>query len=117
MRSNPTPAESRLWYHLRAKRFEHCKFRHQSVMGRYIVDFTSRAARLAIEVDGDSHASQVDYDTTRTSFLEAQGFKVLRFTNHEVAQNLEAVLQAISDALASQRSLSPLAGRGPGRGA
>ncbi|MDP5278441.1 DUF559 domain-containing protein [Sphingomonas sp. DG1-23] len=66
MRANPTSAEARLWYHLRAHRFESLKFRHQTDLGRYIVDFTSRTAMLATEVDGDTHATQQDYDATRT---------------------------------------------------
>ncbi|UYY58971.1 endonuclease domain-containing protein [Sphingomonas sp. S2-65] len=87
--------------------------RQQTVIGRYIVDFTSRAAGLAVEVDGDTHATQADYDATRTRFLQAQGLRVLRFTNPDIMINLEAVLQAISDAITAQRlSLSPLAGRG-----
>lgn len=126
MRANPTPAEVRLWYHLRAHRFENHKFRHQTVLAPYIVDFTSRSAMLAIEVDGDTHATQADYDATRTRFLESQGFQVVRFTNAEVMTNIEAVLQTIAEALntpsprqkrQNQNSLSPLAGRGPGRGA
>jgi very-short-patch-repair endonuclease len=127
MRANPTPAEARLWYHLRAHRFENHKFRHQTVLAPYIIDFTSRTAMLAIEVDGDTHATQQDHDATRTRFLESKGFQVLRFTNAEVMTNIEAVLQVISQAPKSpsplqrrgrpQNSLSPLAGRGPGRGA
>jgi very-short-patch-repair endonuclease len=127
MRANPTPSEARLWYHLRAHRFENHKFRHQTVLAPYIIDFTSRTAMLAIEVDGDTHATQQDYDTTRTRFLESEGFHVLRFTNAEVMTNIEGVLQIIGNALKSpsplhrrakpKNSLSPLAGRGPGRGA
>ena len=93
MRANPTPPEARLWYHLRAHRFENHKFRHQTVLAPYIVDFTSRTAMLAIEVDGDTHAKQQDYDATRTRFLESEGFHLLRFTNAEVMTNIEGVLQ------------------------
>ena len=99
MRANPTPAEARLWYHLRARRFEHLKFRQQTVLGRYIVDFTSRTAMLAIEVDGETHALQQDYDARRTGFLEGEGFRVLRFTHTDVMTNIEGVLHAISQAL------------------
>jgi very-short-patch-repair endonuclease len=126
MRANPTPAEARLWYHLRAHRFGNHKFRHQTVLAPYIIDFTSRAAMLAIEVDGDTHAAQPAYDAARTRFLESQGFHVLRFTNAEVMTNIEGVLQTIGNVLKTpsprqrkgqpHNSLSPLAGRGPGRG-
>jgi len=122
MRANPTPAEARLWYHLRAHRFENHKFRHQTVLAPYIVDFTSRTAMLAIEIDGDTHATQQDYDARRTRYLEDQGFHLLRFTNAEVMTNIEAVLQTISHSLIKAQTApptapSPLQGRGPGRGA
>lgn len=103
MRQNPTPPEAHLWYHLRAKRFEATKFRFQTVLGPYIVDFTSRSAMLAIEVDGDTHATQQDYDTTRTSYLESKGFQVLRFTNSDVMTNLDAVLTTIAQAITHPR--------------
>ena len=103
MRQNPTPPEAHLWYHLRAKRFEATKFRFQTVLGSYIVDFTSRTAMLAIEVDGDIHAMQADYDATRTSYLEREGFHVLRFTNSDVMTNLDAVLTTIADAINQRR--------------
>ncbi len=99
MRANPTPPEARLWYHFRAKRFEATKFRFQTVLGRYIVDFTSRTAMLAIEVDGDTHATQEAYDATRTRFLESAGFDVLRFTNCEVMTNIDGVLYRIAEAI------------------
>jgi len=109
MRANPTPPEARLWYHLRAKRFEATKFRLQTVIAPYIVDFTSRTAMLAIELDGDTHATQQAYDAKRDRFLESRGFRVLRFTNSEVMTNVEGVLATIAAALSSP---SPLQGRG-----
>lgn len=99
MRSNPTPAEARLWYHLRAKRFENCKFRHQTVLTPYIADFTSRGAMLVIEADGDTHGLTGDYDARRTAFLESQGWRVLRFTNAEIMGNVEGVLTVLATAL------------------
>jgi len=114
MRANPTPPEARLWYHLRAKRFEATKFRLQTVIAPYIVDFTSRTAMLAIEIDGDSHAHQQDYDERRNRFLEAQGFQILRFTNSEVMTNIEGVLATIAGALPP--SSPSLRSRGEGRG-
>jgi very-short-patch-repair endonuclease len=110
LRTDQTPLEQRLWYELRAKRFEGAKFRRQVVIGRYIVDFACRIPRmLIIEVDGDTHAFQKAYDVNRTAFLESKGYRVLRFTNHEVGTNLEGVLMAISEALRSPLSptLSP----------
>jgi very-short-patch-repair endonuclease len=113
MRTSPTPPEARLWYHLRAKRFEATKFRFQTVLGRYIVDFTSRTAMLVIEVDGDTHVEQEAYDARRTAFLETEGLRVLRFTNSDVMTNLEAVLQEISAAI--RKSPVPLPDDPPDR--
>lgn len=100
MRREPTPPELRLWLALRAKRFEGAKFRRQVVIGRYIVDFACRLPRmLVIELDGDTHGARSEYDAQRTSLLERRGYRVVRFTNAEVASNLEGVLEAIADAL------------------
>jgi very-short-patch-repair endonuclease len=99
LRRDLTPAEARLWYHLRAKRFAGVKFRRQTVIGPFIADFTCRTAMLVIEVDGDTHGSAIQYDAERTAFLEQQGWRVLRFTNADVLQNLEAVLSSIAQRL------------------
>jgi very-short-patch-repair endonuclease len=115
MRANPAQPEARLWYHLRAKRFETTKFRFQTVLDRYIVDFTSRTAMLAIEVDGDTHAYQHEYDTARDKFLQSEGFRILRFTNSEVMTNIEGVLTTIAEAISSSPSLR-LRGEGRGEG-
>lgn len=109
MRRNPTPFERKLWLALRAKRFRGAKFRQQQVVDRYIVDFACRDPRmLIIELDGDSHASQLDYDRRRTAILEDRGYRVLRFTNADVGHNLDGVLTIVAAALESP-SLPPLA--------
>ena len=80
------------------------------MIGRYIVDFACRLPRmLVIEVDGDTHALQENYDARRTAFLESKGYRVLRFTNHDVGTNMEGVLTMIAAALDSPLSptLSP----------
>jgi very-short-patch-repair endonuclease len=106
MRREPTPFEHKLWLALRAKRFNRAKLRQQVVIDRYIVDFACRIpCMLVVEVDGDTHAVQPDYDAKRTALLEARGYEVLRFTNREVATNFEGVLMTIADAL--NLSLSP----------
>src|SRR3546814_12176120 len=99
MRSTQTPAERRLWSILRAGRLNGVKFTRQVLIGNFIVDFASRSERLAIEVDGDTHATQVDYDLRRTAWLEAAGYHVLRFTNAEVMENLAGVATMISRAI------------------
>ena len=89
LRTEQTPLEQRLWYALRAKRFDGAKFRRQVVIGRYIVDFACRMPRmLVVEVDGETHAQQASYDAARTTYLEGKGYHVLRFTNNDVATNL-----------------------------
>jgi very-short-patch-repair endonuclease len=100
VRREPSPFEHRLWLALRAKRLEGIKFRRQKVIGPYIADLSCRTPRmLVIEVDGDTHGLQADYDRKRTDFLMAQGYQVLRFTNQDVGGNLEGVLGAIHSAL------------------
>ncbi|HEY1125530.1 MAG TPA: endonuclease domain-containing protein [Sphingobium sp.] len=100
MRIVPTPAEAALWYHLRAHRFGGAKFRRQTVIGRYIADFTCRAAMLVVEVDGDTHGARSEADAERTQFVEAMGWRVVRFSNADVMGNIEAVLDRIEALLA-----------------
>jgi very-short-patch-repair endonuclease len=108
MRTNPTDAEQRLWHHLRGKRLNGIKFTRQVLIGPYIVDFAARLQKLVIELDGDTHGHQVDYDRKRTAFLEGQGFHVLRFTNGELRDNLEGVLTVIAQQLDSSSLPGPL---------
>jgi very-short-patch-repair endonuclease len=95
MRREMTVAEKRLWQKLRAKRFLDTKFRAQNVVGPYIADFYARDVMLVIEVDGDSHAWQHDYDEVRTRYLEGQGYSVIRVWNDDVMRNMDAVLELI----------------------
>ena len=95
LRTNSTEAERVLWYHLRAARFRGYKFRRQTPLGRYIVDFVCFEARLIVEVDGGQHVEQQEYDRQRTAWLEGQGFRVLRFWNTEVLGNVEGVKEMI----------------------
>ncbi|WP_010218536.1 endonuclease domain-containing protein [Sphingomonas sp. PAMC 26621] len=108
MRSNPTPAEARLWYNLRAKRFAAVKFTHQVVIGPFIADFVARSRKFVIELDGDTHADDESADARRTAWLERQGYRVIRFDNADVMGNLDGVLGTISAALASAPLPDPL---------
>jgi very-short-patch-repair endonuclease len=108
MRREMTPAEARLWYHLRAGRFQGVKFKCQVVIARYIADFAVLSHRLVIEVDGDTHAGDEARDERRTAALEACGYRVVRFTNAEVAMNLDGVLQSIGMALTAAPLPNPL---------
>lgn len=96
---NPTPAEARLWSHLRAHRMGDVHFRNQHAIGPYIVDFCAPRKRIIIELDGSQHLEQVEYDAARTEFLESKGYRILRFWNHEVLNDIETVLGIIWDAV------------------
>ena len=96
---NLTPAEEKLWGHLRAHRTGDVHFRKQHAIGHYIVDFCAPRRKLIIELDGSQHLEQEDYDKERTVFLESKGYRVLRFWNNEVMNNIEAVLGVIWDVL------------------
>lgn len=97
LRKNSTEAEKVLWKRLRSRKFSGYKFRRQHVVGDFILDFYCAAAKLAIELDGGGHAlkRQVLYDVHRTGVIEGRGIHVLRFWNHEVLQQTEAVLAEI----------------------
>src|ERR1700677_4659282 len=94
MRGAPTDAELRLWRLLRDRRLNGVKFRRQVPLGPYIVDFLCVGAKLIVEADGSQHAESLR-DIVRDTYLESQGWKVLRFWNNEVLQNREGVLETI----------------------
>ncbi len=98
LRKRATPAEKILWEQLRNRRLNGIKFRRQHVLGRSIVDFCSPEYRLVIELDGEFHREQVYQDQARTQELEDYGYRVIRFWNHEVEQNLDTVLDIIGKA-------------------
>jgi very-short-patch-repair endonuclease len=91
---NLTDAETLLWKELR-RRILGAKFRRQVPIGSYIVDFACLQRRLVIEVDGGQHLESAA-DTERDRWLRTQGFRVLRFWNNEVCQNLQGVLETIA---------------------
>ena len=115
LRSHQTEAEQRLWYHLRAHRFMGLKFKRQKPIGRYIVDFICLERRVIVELDGGQHSSQTEYDNRRDRWLREQGYQVLRFWNHEVMQQLDAVLERIRLAAFSPSPPTPLPRAGEGR--
>jgi len=100
MRTEMTQPEREVWTALRAKRFNDVKFSRQVVIGPFIVDFVARPRRLVIEIDGETH-SDADRDANRTAYLEAQGYRVIRFGNPDVMKNLEGVLTTIEKSLAA----------------
>ena len=99
LRTNQTDAESKLWFHLRGRRLEGFKFRRQVPVDRFIADFLCTDASLIIEVDGGQHGEQAEADQARTKVLENCGYRVLRYWNNEVLENLDGVLEDIRFAL------------------
>jgi very-short-patch-repair endonuclease len=107
LRKNSTDAERLLWKHLKAKQMLGLKFRRQEEIGRYITDFVCYEAGLVVEADGGQHLEQLSWDAERTCWLSGQGFKVLRFWNHDVLGNIEEVLEVIRLACLERMTTSP----------
>jgi very-short-patch-repair endonuclease len=106
MRAQPTDAERVLWQRLRhdiALAGSH--FRRQALVGPFIVDFASRKAKIVIELDGGQHNQESD--ASRQHQIEAAGYRVLRFWNKDVLENLEGVLTEIQSALPPTPDPSP----------
>ncbi|MBI3247538.1 MAG: DUF559 domain-containing protein [Deltaproteobacteria bacterium] len=101
LRTHLTDSEQLLWSRLRRKQLLGVQFYRQKPLDRFIVDFYAPRVRLVVEVDGSQHfgAEQVEYDSQRTAVLESQGLRILRFTNLEVLQETEAVVEAIYGAV------------------
>ncbi|MFZ2971604.1 MAG: endonuclease domain-containing protein [Ferribacterium limneticum] len=99
-RKAPTPAENLLWQKvLRSRQFDGHKFHRQKPIGPYVVDFYCAELKLVIEVDGDSHAEQAEYDAQRTAFLGSHGLHVLRYANRDILNNLPGVYEHLQTQL------------------
>ena len=87
-----TKAENRIWFDLLSKKqLLGLKFIKQKIVFSYILDFYCSDLSLAIEIDGESHDTKLNYDKVRDSFIKACGIKVVRLTNQDVLENLEGV--------------------------
>ena len=103
-RKNPTIAEKKIWYDiLRNKEFENYKFIRQKPLDNFIVDFYCSELLLAIEIDGDSHTEQVEYDALRTERLNSYGIEVVRYTNSEVINNIVGVFDDLKRKVAERK--------------
>jgi very-short-patch-repair endonuclease len=101
LRRDATEAEKRLWLELRKLELEGSHFRRQVPIGPYIADFACMAAHLLIELDGSQHGEDRNqaYDDRRTRWLEKEGYRVLRFWNNDISNNMSGVMEAIYAAI------------------
>lgn len=103
LRRNQTSAEALVWAELRGRKCGGYKFRRQVPIGQYIVDFLCVSQKLIVEIDGPSHFESVDYDVNRTKILESQGYHVMRLSNEDVYEDLDATIEAIWQTLENAR--------------
>jgi NAD(P)-dependent dehydrogenase (short-subunit alcohol dehydrogenase family)/very-short-patch-repair endonuclease len=111
LRNNLTDAEKKLWHALKSNQLG-VKFRRQQPIDNYIADFACLEKKLIIELDGGQHGEQTVRDETRTQYIKQFGFRVLRFWNNEVLQNLNDVLETIRNALSPPTLTLPRKGGG-----
>lgn len=116
MRHEPTDAERKFWFAVRAHGFGGHKFKRQYPIGPYIADFVCLESHLIIELDGGQHSQQAGYDAERTAYLQTRGFRVLRYWNDEFLRHQADILEDVWRALkspspaSSARDLSPKGG-------
>jgi very-short-patch-repair endonuclease len=120
LRNIPTGAEKQLWFFLRAAQIDGHKFRRQAALGPYIVDFICFARRLIVELDGPQHFEEAaaEHDARRTAWLSERDYRVIRFRNHEVDEDVRLVVDKIRQALsvADSTLLHPPSPTLPSRG-
>lgn len=97
LRKDSTIQERRLWNLLKNHQFYGLKFKRQHPIGEYIVDFICKEAKIIIEVDGGQHNENenIEADKIRTKYLESKGYKVIRFWNNEVYENIDGVIKRL----------------------
>jgi very-short-patch-repair endonuclease len=101
-----SPIEQKLWHSLRGAQLG-ASFRRQHPVGRYVLDFYCASAHLAVELDGDEHASRRGQDAARTRFLNTRGIRVIRFSNRDVWTNLDGVREVIALEMAKLGASTP----------
>ena len=99
LRNNSTLTEVVVWNQIKANKLGY-RFLRQKPLGNYIVDFYCAKFKLAIEIDGASHANKKEYDDFRTEYLNLIGIKVLRFSDKQINENLNCVILQISESIA-----------------
>jgi adenine-specific DNA-methyltransferase len=112
LRRQQTDVETKLWMRLRDRQICGAKFRRQHPIGPYIVDFCCPDRGLIVELDGGQHAEQTAADQVRTRFLEADGYRVVRYWNHQVLEQMDSILAEIVRLLDDPHPALSLEGRG-----
>jgi len=97
LRQRSTPPEKMFWQRVRNRQLAGLKIRRQVPVGAYLVDFLCEEQKLIVELDGDTHAHQIEYDQRRDAFLVAAGYRVVRVTNADIFVNIDGVLIRILD--------------------
>ena len=97
LRKNKTREEDILWQLLRNRQFMGLKFKRQFPIGNYIVDFVCEEKKLVIEIDGGQHniPDNVKADEVRTNYINSKGYRVVRFWNNDINQNIEGVYETL----------------------
>jgi 5-methyltetrahydrofolate--homocysteine methyltransferase len=116
LRATLTQPEAILWEYLRNRRLDNFKFRRQQILAGYIADFVCHEEKLIIELDGAFHEEQQVKDAFRTKQLGKHGYRVLRFWNRDILNDVDAVLHAIYYALKNPSSGSLHSPPSPTRG-
>jgi very-short-patch-repair endonuclease len=106
-RKDMTEPATRMWLELRANRFMGIKFRREKVIGPFIADFAANDPKLVIEIDGDTHDADDENDRIRTGILNQHGYRVVRYSNDDVMQNLEGILMNLAAVVAELRPPLP----------
>ena len=106
LRRDSTEAEKQFWLHVRNRQIRGAKFRRQWPIAEFIVDFCCPEQRLVVEIDGGQHAES-QHDVERTKKLEETGYRVMRFWNNDVVENIEGVIDRLTKALADWPQSKP----------
>lgn len=97
LRKNQTDAETLFWSEVRNRRFKNLKFRRQVPIDRFTVDFLCESEKLIFEIDDSRHEDRKIYDNNRTEILNKNGYRVIRFTNADIYEDIVAVLDRLFD--------------------
>ena len=116
LRRRQTESERILWKALRNRKLNGLKFRRQVALGCYIIDFICIEEKMIIEVDGSSHIGRNEHDQKRDHYFQSNGLNTLRFTNTQIKESLDLVLEKISREISASTSNPSLSQNGRGLG-